>query len=125
MEAVILITANDNPALFRERISPEFTVTSLAGGRLAIARGSRQAYLGQDSAILDDFDAPERRALEALGERLDCFALEFSDIGFCKDLLLQLADDPEVYIDNDHGILEPGPRFLERLREAPEWDWRS
>jgi hypothetical protein len=50
--------------------------------------------------------------------------LDYSDVELAKQILNEIADDPEVTIDNDFGTVLPGDQFLWRCRSTKDWDWR-
>jgi hypothetical protein len=58
------------------------------------------------------------------GPPLIFWLLDFSDLKFCKDLLLCIANDPKIVVDNDHGIRLRGDDFVALLRSRPTWDCR-
>jgi hypothetical protein len=53
------------------------------------------------------------------------FGLAYRDIEFCKRLLLRLADDPRMIVDNDFGVTVTGDEMARRIRQNPRWDWRD
>jgi hypothetical protein len=50
--------------------------------------------------------------------------LDYSDVELAKQILYEIADDPDVTIDNDFGTVLPGDEFLARCRLTKNWDWR-
>jgi hypothetical protein len=53
------------------------------------------------------------------------FSLAYRDVEFCKRLLLLLADDPRMIVDNDFDLTVPGDEMARRIRSNPGWDWRD
>ena len=50
--------------------------------------------------------------------------IDYFDVELAKQILYEIADDPEVTIDNDFGTVLPGDEFLARCRLTKNWDWR-
>ena len=71
----------------------------------------------------------KRQFLEVSGDIMEhvdpvFYGVDFSDIILCRRVLLAIADDPRLLIDNDHGVVLTGTDFVHVLRSRPEWDWR-
>lgn len=53
----------------------------------------------------------------------DFYLVTFKDIESLKRILLRSLDRPDVYLDNDFGLILPGNEFSNTLRRRPGWDW--
>lgn len=52
-------------------------------------------------------------------------SLAYSDEELVKAVLEVIADDPNLTVDHDVGVVLPGNQFVARIRAEPEWRWRS
>ena len=82
-----------------------------------------------DNLFIDVYnDATREMEPEELGtiERLipsaSMYLISYHSMDRVKGLLLELADDPMMVVDNDAGTTLPGPDFVARLRAEPQWD---
>jgi hypothetical protein len=50
--------------------------------------------------------------------------LAYHSVPFVKELIMIIANDPEVVVENDFGTVLPGNEFVARLRSDPSWEWR-
>ena len=53
------------------------------------------------------------------------FFLEYSDLELAKKVLITIADDDQVVIDNDFGTVLSGKEFVRKLKTEVDWDWRK
>jgi hypothetical protein len=49
----------------------------------------------------------------------------YKHLAFCKTLIMGIANDPCLLVDNGFGTVCPGDVFLARMRENPAWNWRD
>jgi len=124
METVIVVAPQGYEKTLRSRIPDRYRVTDGSRGTTVIEDGAKRIYLWESSRVVDEF-APEERAIATQGiQSPDFYLIDFHDIGFCRDLLLAIADDPAIIVDNNQGTILPGSEFARLLRERPNWDWR-
>jgi len=50
--------------------------------------------------------------------------LDFSSVALVNKVIETIADDPQLTVDADFGIVLPGDEFVARVRSSKEWDWR-
>ena len=50
--------------------------------------------------------------------------IDYFGVELVKQILYEIADDPEVTIDNDFGTVLPGDQFIARCRSTKNWDWK-
>lgn len=124
METVVLITRSDAVPNLRQRIPATFNVSSVTTAGMVIEDGRTRIYLNRNDDIRNEFETARLERIVALVANPAFFTIDFSDIEFCRKLLLAIGDDPTVLLDNDHGLLLPGPDFVSALRYSPGWDWR-
>jgi hypothetical protein len=93
----------------RERLSPFWQVENTADGNIVAFGPSSRAYFITE--------------LSEAGSHYELL-LNYSDVQFTKELLVLIADDAEVLIDNDFGLVLPGNEYVARIRSDKNWDWR-
>jgi hypothetical protein len=124
VESVILVTAGDYDERFRARIPAAYKASEGAGGALVIEDGRSRIYIAKNDSLRNDLGPEKLDAVAVLGPTPSFYTVDFTDIAFCRDVLLAVADDPKVLVDNDHGVLLPGAEFVRVLRSQQDWDWR-
>lgn len=89
------------------------------------------AVLGSARLYVQHLDNPEAYygpdELESVAHLLGeyaAYSLDFSDIIRVKEAIGRLERNWPCVIDNDHGPIEVGQEFVERMRRNPDWDWR-
>jgi hypothetical protein len=125
MESLILIT----PAAYSQRelvdrVSFSVEQEQAADGGTVFRRGGRRIYLRAAPEVATELPGEVLAELRDQGWPLMFWLLDFSDLQFCKDLVLSIANDPKIVVDNDHGIRLRGDDFVALLRSRPAWDWR-
>ncbi len=124
MESVVIVVPHTYDAEFMVRLSRTWRVMDTAGGGAAIEDGGSRVYVSRNDAVAEDMD-PEARARIAATIRQPVFyTVDFSDIDLCRRVLVAIADDPRLLVENDHGVLITGADFVGVLRSQPDWDWR-
>ncbi len=122
METIVVISPQPYESALQERLAGLETLP-MDGGVVVVESGSR-IYISRNDEVADEL-SPER--LGAMRARLGSpyfYTLDYSDIESVKRVLLVIADDPQLLIDNDHGLVLPAPDFLALIRNRPNWDWR-
>ena len=51
--------------------------------------------------------------------------INYSDVELAKAVLLEIADERELIVDNDFGTVLPGNEMVARIRAQPDWNWRN
>jgi hypothetical protein len=97
------------PRDLRPILSQRWLVEDSAGGGLVVHGADSRVYILTEV----DPDKPNRHQL----------LLNYSDVGLVKAVLEVIADDPELVVDNDFGVVMPGDKFVARLRAEPTWNW--
>ncbi len=125
MDSVIIVTPRSlELEQLRRTIAAVYRVDNASNGRLVIESDGRRAYLGADERIADEMSPEEISHIQRRISEATFYTLDFSDIGFCRELLIAIADRDDVLIDNDHGAVLPGSEFVRVLRSQGDWDWR-
>ncbi len=125
MESVIIVA----PFLYDDELRSRFervagVVAQTADG-LVVTNGSSRVYLVRNEGVRDEYEPEELAAVTASIASPVFYSIDFSDIDLCKRVLEAIADDPMLLVDNDHGMVLPGPEFVRALRTRPGWDWRE
>jgi hypothetical protein len=108
----------------RDAIASRLRVADAAFGRIIIENGDQHVHRGRDDRIVAEMEPDELARLRSTMTEPVFFALDFSDIHLCKDLLTAIADRTDVLIDTDHGVVLSGADFVKVLRSKRDWDWR-
>jgi len=51
------------------------------------------------------------------------YLLDYRGIELVKKVIMLIADDVRVFVDNDHGAALSGPAFVQKIKDNPAWDW--
>ena len=124
MESVIIVAPRDYHDRFRARIPAKYKASEGAGGALVVEDGRSRIYIGKNDAVRDELDAGKLKTVAAVTAAPSFYTVDFTDLAFCRDILIAVADDPDVLVDNDHGVLLSGTDFVRVLRSQRDWDWR-
>jgi len=124
MESVILIAHRRAIPNFKARVSSALRVVDGVGGALVIDNGAARIYVALDEHVRSELGAERLERILSIVEDPVFFTVDFSDIDLCKTVLMSIADDPRLLVDNDHGVLLSGSEFVRVLRSQRDWDWR-
>lgn len=125
MESVIIAAPFAYDMELRARLEQVGPVTMSAGGALVLDDGSSRVYVARDDAVQDELEPERLELVTSTIPRPIFYTIDFSDIILCRKVLEVIADDPKILVDNDHGVLLPGPEFVRVLRRQRDWDWRA
>jgi hypothetical protein len=109
----ISITAKKKlvPIEFESTLGRRWQVGETVHGGLVVNGPSDRVYLFLESA------ADEHGHFKMF--------LDYTSVELVKEVLKEIADDPEITVDNDFGTVLPGNKFVERIRSEPNWNWRG
>ncbi len=124
MESILIIVPAGYETKLKSRIPSKYRISEGASGTTVIDDGATRIYLLQEHSAQADLEDSQHDTVRSKVADPVFYSLEFSDITFCRDVLMAIADDPEVLVDNDHGVLLPGCEFVRVLRSQADWDWR-
>lgn len=94
---------------YQARLSPYWHVEITASNGLAVHGDTSRGYL--------HLEAPGRNGRW-------CLLLDYSDVELAKLIIEQIADSPDVVVDNDFGLILRGDEFVEKIRRNRAWNWR-
>jgi hypothetical protein len=125
MESVIIVAPHVYDAELKARLSRTWSVTDTdTGGSVIEDRGAR-LYVSRNDSVAGDMEREVLARIVATTREPVFYTVDFSDLDLCRRVLIAVADDPLLLIDNDHGVLLTGTDFVRVLRSQPDWDWRQ
>jgi hypothetical protein len=124
MDSVIVIAPTAYDETLRSRIPDRYRVYPGAAGAIVIEEGPKRIYIWENKHIANEFDPSKLGAAVGAIQNPTFYSIDFHDFGFCRDLLLEIADDPQIVVDNHYGTSRTGSEFARLLRQRPNWDWR-
>jgi hypothetical protein len=125
MESVIIIAPFAYDDELRNRLSASFRVSEGGFGGWVVEVDDARVYVSRNDLVAAELEQEE---LDQITQRIPSpvfYSVDFSDIDLCRRVLMSLADDPDLLVDNDHGLLLVGSELVRLLRSRPEWDWRK
>ena len=125
MESVIIVAPYEYDAELKGRLARCWKVAETVTGGSVIEDGGARVYLSRNDAVAEDLEPEARARIAAATPDPVFYTVDFSDLNPCRRVLLAIADDPRLLIDNDHGVLLSGADFVRVLRSQPDWDWRQ
>lgn len=125
MESVVLAAPRDVTAELKQRLKKVGPVIIGANGILVIESGSTRVYLARSDAVRDEFEPDDLRRITLRFSDPVFYTVDFSDIALCRRVMMAIADDPDLLVDNDHGLLLPGSEFVALLCSRGTWGWRT
>jgi hypothetical protein len=125
MDSVIIVAPYRYDAELKERLSACRNVTEGADGTLVVGDGRTSVYLSRNGSVRQELEPERLQRITATIQEPIFYTVDFSDIGLCREVLLLLVNDPKLLVDNDHGVMLPGPEFVRVLRSQQDWDWRQ
>jgi len=124
MESVIVVTPGEYDANFKSRLELIGPVDVMEGGGLVLDDGLSRIYITRNNNATAELE-PERLAhIRAMIQIPIFYSVDFTDVALCRRVIEAIADDPNLVVDNDRGVVLPGSRFVELLRSRQDWDWR-
>ena len=123
MESVII--ASPRPLRFVERLGSHVVTSTNSDGTIVVEREGARVYVSEPAGIRAEYESESLERILAVVPAPYFYAVDFNDVALCKEVLLAVCDDATMVVDNDHGVILPGHRYAQRLREVPDWDWRS
>ena len=92
-------------------------------GSVVIEDGENHLFVSVEPHGLEEYDPEQLDNIRKLMPSPRFFTIDYTDCEFVKRVLLAIADDSRLVVDNDAWTVLPGPAFVRRLREEPLWDW--
>ncbi|MCI5136078.1 MAG: hypothetical protein D3920_13640 [Candidatus Electrothrix sp. AW2] len=125
METVIIAAPSGvNVEDLIEKIPKKFLIQKQTDYRYLISYKSDHCWIEHDDSLKFDYEDEELAIVTKNIHSPIFFCCEFSEMNFGKEVLSCIADNEKYLIDNDHNHIELGNRFVKRIKEEPNWDWR-
>lgn len=124
MDSVLITAPRDYDAEFRLRLQPFGMAESGEQGTFVLDDGQSRVYIRRNVLASDELEPDEMEQILDSIENPVFYSVDFTDIDFGRRVIESVADDPDLLVDNDHGVRMPGSDFVRLLRSRPSWDWR-
>ncbi len=124
MDSVIIVAPRDYDAELRARLATRWTPSESEDGVWAIEDDGQRVYVSRNNYVRDELDQERLRRITAIMPDPVFYTIDFSDVDLCRRVLLSVADDSSLLVDNDRGVLLSGAEFIQVLLNQPGWDWR-
>jgi len=92
-------------------------------GRIVVEDGDNHLYVDVETHASEEYEPEVLEKITTMMPSPRFFGIDYRESDFVKRVLLGIADDPRIVVDNDEGTVLPGPAFVQKLREEPWWDW--
>jgi hypothetical protein len=123
MESVVIVAPHVYDDELRRRLERTWRISEIPRGWVVEDHDSR-VYVVRNDFVAQELEPAELERIAATIPVPVFYTVDFSDIELCRRVLFVVADDPNLLIDNDHGVRLPGSEFVRVLRSQPDWDWR-
>ena len=124
MESVIIVAPHEYSAPLKQRLAANWTIYESRAGTWVIEEGNNRVYVSRNDSVRNELEPDRLSRIFASIQEPVFYTVDFSDLGLGRRVILVVADDPHLLVDNDHGVLLPGPEFIHILRNRTDWDWR-
>lgn len=124
-DMILIANRNFNLSEIRDQIkSDDFKVT-FAGDRISIQDISSKNFvqIERDDDIALYYEDEEGDVFKSNIADPVYYIVNFQDINLLKRILKMTLDRPDVFLDNDFGLIQTGRQFLVTLDRRPKWDW--
>jgi len=125
MEAVTLIVPHGYDLEVNAKLPSAGDVSRGGSDPFAVESGGARVYVVQNPHAFEELDPEGLRQIRSVIPDPVFYSVDYSDLDLCERVLVALADDAALLVDNDHGVVLSGAAFVEEIRARPGWDWRS
>jgi hypothetical protein len=107
METIRIAVLEGGPSLcdMEAALAAIWNVAPIAGAGFAI-------MFGRDRVYLRSSDSADAEVL-----------VDYRDVTLMKKVLLAIANDTRLTVDNDFGAVLRGDHFVDKRRVHPNWNW--
>jgi hypothetical protein len=123
VNSVIIVAPYQYDAEWQSRITSVATATIDAAGMIFVENEGSRLYIQRDDQVWTELEPHEIPLYNAVGDEPTIYAVSFIGIELCKKVLIGIADDSRLVIDDNCGLILPGDIFIRRLRDQPHWNW--
>src|SRR5579859_3470552 len=125
METVIIAAPGVYDDELKARLDAAWEVSDCSTGGWVVEDGGHRVYVSRNDAVANELEPAARARIAATMPLPVFYTVDFSDLDLCRRVLVSIADDPKLMVDNDHGGCWPGSEFVRVLRSQDGWDWRA
>jgi hypothetical protein len=125
MESVIVVAPNGYDAHLKARLANSWAVVEGAGGAWVIVDGPNRVYVSRNDSVRNEWESERLERITGTIQEPTFYTVDFSDLGLGRRVLSSCVDDPNLLVDNDHGVVLSGSEFVRVLRSQVDWDWRD
>ncbi len=126
MRDIVLIT-NRNFSLdeIKDRVSSGAFEVTMAKDRISIQDISTRNFvqIERDDSIALYYEDEEGDVFKSSMPDPVFYVVSFHEIDLLKRIVRLALDRPDVFLDNDFGLIQTGQQFVMTLNRRPEWDW--
>jgi hypothetical protein len=124
-DMVLIADRKFNLSEIKDRINPgDFEITT-AGDGISIQDVSTRNFvqIERDDNIALYYEDEEGDVFKSSISDPAYYIVNFQDIDLLKRILKMALDRPDVFLDNDFGLIQTGQQFVLTLDRQPKWDW--
>jgi hypothetical protein len=124
-DMVLIADKNFNLNKIKDRINSDEFEVILAEDRISIQDVSTRNFvqIERDDGIASYYEDEEGDVFRSSIADPVYYIVNFQDIDLLKRVLKMTLDRPDVFLDNDFGLIQTGQQFILTLDRHPKWDW--
>lgn len=116
MESVIIVAPCEYEYELKARLERLGPVMTGAEGVLIVGDGRTHVYVSRGHHVRDELEPEELQHITSVMANPVFYTVDFHDMALCRKVLEAIADDSQLLVDDDHGLVLPGPEFVRHLR---------
>ena len=126
-DMVLIADRKFNLSEIKDRINPgDFEITT-AGDRISIQDVSTRNFVqierDDNIALYYEDEDEEGDVFKSSISDPAYYIVNFQDIDLLRRILKMALDRPDLFLDNDFGLIQTGQQFVLTLDRQPKWDW--
>ena len=124
-DMVLIADRKFNLSEIKDRINPDDFEITTAGDRISIQDVATRNFvqIERDDKIALYYEDEEGDVFKSSISDPAYYIVNFQDISLLKRILKMALDRPDVFLDNDFGLIQTGQQFVLTLDRQPKWDW--
>ena len=124
-DMVLIADRKFNLSEIKDRINPDDFEITATGDRISIQDVSTRNFvqIERDDNIALYYEDEEGDVFKSSISDPAYYIVNFQDISLLKRILKMALDRPDVFLDNDFGLIQTGQQFVLTLDRQPKWDW--
>jgi len=128
MDSIVIVAPCPYEAELAARLERIGPVIVQADGIFVVDDGNSRVYISRGHHVSSELAPEELQYFTSLMADPIFYLVDFSDMAFCRKVVEVIADDSRLLVDDDHGLVLPGPEFVRHLRahkpigrDTPRW----